>query len=128
MHVLLVGVGGALGSIARYLVSLAVDSPGGAAFPLGTLIVNVAGCAGIGVAAGLLEHRVSFVSAEAWALVVTGFLGGFTTFSAFGLETTRLLGTAGRLAVLNLLLQLGLGLAAVFAGRTLGRALAAFAS
>ncbi len=82
-----VAVGGALGAVARYLVGLAV------AFPAGTLAVNVAGSFAIGAIWALFAAR----GLQAWLpLVMTGFLGGFTTFSAFSLDTMRLIET-GRL-------------------------------
>ena len=85
--VISVALGGAFGAVARYLVGLTV------AFPLGTLTVNVAGSLAIGVVWALFTAR----GLQAWLpLVMTGFLGGFTTFSAFSLDTMRLL-EAGRL-------------------------------
>ena len=85
---LAVAVGGACGAIARWLVGEGVHSWLGPAadFPWGTLLVNVIGCALIGVVAPIL------VGGRAWitALVVTGFLGGFTTYSAFAEETFAL--------------------------------------
>ena len=82
---LAVAVGGACGAIARWLVGEGVHSWLGPAgeFPWGTLLVNIIGCALIGVLAPLM------VGGRAWitALVVTGFLGGFTTYSAFAEET-----------------------------------------
>ena|SRR5689334_552038 len=105
LNVLLVGVGGFLGSIARYGVGMAVGSHG-------TLVVNVAGCFVIGLLAG----RGGF-STPARAFLFVGVLGGFTTFSAFGLETFQLL-RAGQwpTAALSLGAQLVLGLGAVWAG------------
>ncbi|MDO7707661.1 MAG: CrcB family protein, partial [Loktanella sp.] len=79
--VISVAIGGALGAVARYLVGLAV------AFPLGTLAVNVLGSFAIGLVWALFAAR----GLQAWLpLVMTGFLGGFTTFSAFSLDTLRL--------------------------------------
>ena len=84
---LLVALGGGLGSMARYSLSAwvlqhTIDWK----FPLGTFIVNVLGCLVAGVLAGLAE-RYEFFPPEARLLIFTGLLGGFTTFSAFGLET-----------------------------------------
>jgi CrcB protein len=117
---LLVGLGGGLGSTARYAVNLAIGSLWLASFPFGTLLVNVGGCAAIGFAAAAALHFPGVFSQDEWALAVVGFLGGFTTFSAFGLETVGLFGRSGRLAVANLVLHLGLGLGAVLAGRAFG--------
>jgi fluoride exporter len=115
MNFLLVGLGGAAGSMARYAVGLAV---GGATFPYATLIVNVAGCLGIGVALPSLD-RTSFLSPEMRLLVVVGFLGGFTTFSAFGYESMALARTSTALAFTNVCANVVLGLAAVTIGRML---------
>lgn len=102
----LVALGGALGSVARYLVSLAALGTLGAGFPWGTLAVNVLGSAAIGVAAG------AGLEGGARLLVVTGFLGGFTTFSAFSLETGSLFARSPPLAALYVAVSLALGLAA----------------
>ena len=82
---LVVAAGGAAGSVARYLLSMLAVAHLGTGFPWGTLGVNILGSAAIGVAAGL------GLQGEARLLLVTGFLGGFTTFSAFSLETGVLL-------------------------------------
>jgi fluoride exporter len=87
----LVAVGGAVGSVARYkLGSLVLATCPDWRFPLGTFVVNVLGCLVIGGLAALGE-RSSLISADARAFLFTGILGGFTTFSAFGLETFQLL-------------------------------------
>lgn len=89
--VALVGIGGAAGSVARYLLSSwtmqAADMP---KFPLGTFAVNLLGCLLIGACAGLAE-RFAWFGSDVRLLLMTGLLGGFTTFSAFGLETLQLL-------------------------------------
>ncbi len=103
---LLVATGGAAGSVVRYLVSLAALAAFGGAFPWGTLAVNVIGSAAIGLAAGL------GVEGPARLLAVTGFLGGFTTFSAFSLETGALFERSPPLAALYVAASLALGLAA----------------
>jgi CrcB protein len=104
--VLLVAAGGALGSVARYLVSVFAVEAFGATFPWGTLAVNIIGSALIGVAGGL------GLAGELRLLLVTGVLGGFTTFSAFSLETGLLWERDWRLAVLYVAASLALGLAA----------------
>jgi len=103
---LLVALGGALGSVARHLVSVAALGALGAGFPWGTLAVNVLGSAAIGVAAG------TGVAGGPRLLVVTGFLGGFTTFSAFGLDTGLLFERSPVLAAAYVAGSVGLGLAA----------------
>ena len=88
---LLVALGGAVGSVARYKLSgLVLHHAIDWRFPAGTFAVNVLGCLAAGVLAGLAE-RHDLLSPEARLLLFTGVLGGFTTFSAFGLETMFLL-------------------------------------
>ncbi len=89
-HVLLVACGGALGAVTRYLLSGWITLHlVGSRFPTGTLAVNLLGCFAIGLLAGLSQkHHV--LSPEINLLLTTGFLGGFTTFSAFGLESFML--------------------------------------
>lgn len=104
-----VALGGAFGAVLRYLVGLAV------AFPFGTLAVNVAGSLAIGILWVALADR------GAWsAFLVTGILGGFTTFSAFSLDTLRLIET-GRapMAAAYVLASVGLSLAACAIGAAL---------
>ncbi|MCE9603720.1 MAG: fluoride efflux transporter CrcB [Planctomycetia bacterium] len=88
---ILVALGGALGSVARYKLSgLVLHHTVDWRFPLATFIVNVVGCFVVGVLAALSEkHEV--ISPESRLLLFTGVAGGFTTFSAFGLETMFLL-------------------------------------
>lgn len=116
-NLLLVGGGGFLGSVARYLLSgWATQMSHAGRFPVGTLVVNVAGCLLIGFVAGIAEHA-QVLSASSRLFLVTGILGGFTTYSAFAYETYFL----GRehlamAAVANVGLQLVLGLGAVVVG------------
>ncbi len=84
---LVIGLGGFLGSIARYsLGSYLVRYFEGTRFPVGTFAVNVLGCFVIGLLGGLIEHRNLFGS-ETRLMLLVGVLGGFTTFSAFGNES-----------------------------------------
>jgi CrcB protein len=117
-RVLLIGIGGFVGSVLRYWLSgLAQDLARASLFPWGTLAVNLLGCLAIGVVAQLAESRGAF-SAETRLLVATGLLGGFTTFSAFGNETLLLLRDAERgLALANVLANVILGLACAQLGR-----------
>lgn len=108
-HVLLVAAGGAVGSVLRYLVSLWSVHAFGTGFPWGTLAVNVAGSAAIGLCAGL------GVAGPWRLLLVTGVLGGFTTFSAFSLEAALLWEREPWLAAAYVLASVGLGLAAFLA-------------
>jgi len=87
---LLVGLAGALGTWARYLVGLGAMRVLGGGFPYGTLIVNLVGCFLI---AGVVQTALttSFVSPTMNLTLTTGFLGGLTTYSSFNLQTTQLL-------------------------------------
>jgi len=121
---LLVGLGGFLGSVARYaLGGWLARMKSGWAFPVETLVINVTGCLVIGFLAGLAETRGVFTGASR-AFLFIGVLGGYTTFSTFGYETFQLLrdGQLGP-ALLSSSLQLGLGLGAVWAGEMLARAI-----
>jgi CrcB protein len=117
---LLVGAGGFLGSVLRYLASGAVQSAArSASFPWGTLAVNASGCFAIGLFAHLAETR-GMLGAEQRLFLITGLLGGYTTFSAYGNETFLLFREGETaLAAANALGQVALGLAAVWAGRAL---------
>ena len=88
----LVGLGGAFGSVARYLLATwTMQTVAPQKFPLGTFVVNLAGCLVAGVLAGLAERWPGWLTADLRLLLFVGVLGGFTTFSAFGLETAQLL-------------------------------------
>ena len=89
-NILLVGFGGALGSIARFLSVYGVARVVPEGFPLGTLAVNVTGCFVMGIVFGL-SHRFEWLSTEWRFFLATGFCGGFTTFSAFAYESLILL-------------------------------------
>jgi CrcB protein len=115
--IVLVALGGAIGSVARYKLSgYILHHTIDWRFPAGTFAVNVIGCLAAGLLAGLAE-RYDFMSAQARLLVFTGILGGFTTFSAFGLETMFLL-RRGEIAIAgaNVFLSVALGLAALWIG------------
>ena len=88
----LVGVGGAIGSILRYLLATwTMQAAAPQKFPLGTFAVNLLGCFVAGALMGLSERYPGWLSPDLRLLLFTGLLGGFTTFSAFGLETAQLL-------------------------------------
>lgn len=89
MHVFLVFLGGGLGAASRHLVSLATLRLFGPSFPVGTLAVNVVGSLAMGLFIGWLARRAG-VGEELRLFVATGFLGGFTTFSAFSLDVANL--------------------------------------
>ena len=89
--VLLVAFGGAVGSVARYLLSgWTLHHTVDWRFPLGTFLVNIIGCLGVGILGGLVVKHDWF-SPPARLFLFTGIAGGFTTFSALGLETFYLL-------------------------------------
>ena len=83
----LVAVGGAIGACLRYLTGIAAARAFGPGFPVGTLIVNLAGCLAMGVLAALLADKASPRLAP---FLLTGILGGFTTYSAFALDAVTL--------------------------------------
>lgn len=109
-------LGGALGALARYLVTLALQSLLTSSFPLGTIVVNVVGCYLIALLTGL---RLLGFLPPAWHFTLgTGFLGAFTTFSAFALEGNALVQeSAWSRATLYVLANLVLGYIALVLGR-----------
>lgn len=116
INIFLVGAGGFIGSVLRYLVSGYVQQYS-KSFPLGTLAVNVIGCFVIGLLAQIGESRNLFTN-ETRAFIFIGILGGFTTFSAFGNETINLMNEN---QITNMFINVGanviLGLLAVWFGR-----------
>ncbi|CAN7317659.1 fluoride efflux transporter CrcB [Rhizobium sp. LjRoot254] len=120
-HILLVAVGGALGSVARYLTSLATLRWFGPGYPWGTLSVNIVGGLAIGIFAELIARRFDG-SQELRLFIITGILGGFTTFSAFSLEVSTMAERGDYLwAASYILLSIVISVAAVFAGLALVR-------
>jgi CrcB protein len=92
-HILLVGFGGFIGSVARYLLSGVITKWFPQSFPLGTFVVNVLGCLVIGIVYGWAT-RFGWMTQEWRIFLATGICGGFTTFSAFAYESFRLLETS----------------------------------
>lgn len=86
----MIGTGGALGSILRYLTGVAFTRHASNGFPFGTFTVNLIGCLLIGLFAGWIEHR-QWLTLEWRYFLMIGLLGGFTTFSSYGLETLQLI-------------------------------------
>ena len=116
MNYLFVFLGGGLGSVTRFFLSNIVNQFFGIHFPHGTLAVNVIGSFIIGVLFSINEHRLDSIPIFR-QLVFIGFLGGFTTFSSFSLETMYLFLQAKFLsAILNVFLNLSLCLIAVTSG------------
>lgn len=115
----LIALGGAFGSVMRYLVAGWGQRLVDGAFPLGTLMVNIVGCLFIGVLNVAFTGPVLIRPEYRMALTV-GILGGFTTFSTFGWETFSLANDREFIrAAVNVVLSVGLGLAAVWAGARL---------
>ena len=113
---LLIFLAGGTGSLARYLLGGWVQRQGTESFPLGTLIVNVVGCLLIGFLTAAFSGRI-LLREEYRIMITIGFIGGFTTFSTFGLETFTLLDDGQFMrATMNVVLSVGLGLLAVWFG------------
>jgi CrcB protein len=119
----LVALGGAAGSVTRYLVDGWVLDRTGTAFPYGTLVINLSGSFVLGLLAALTMDR-ALLPAEIRGPLMIGFLGAYTTFSTLMLESWRLLeGGQALLALVNAAGSVAIGLVAVGAGLLLGRAL-----
>jgi len=124
-HLLAIAVGGGAGAICRHLVNLGCSRWLGSHFAFGTMMVNVLGCFLLGM---LMALRT--VESPRWddlthSALTIGFLGALTTFSTFGLETTRFFENSQHyLGLLNIAGNMLLGLMAVFGGLQLGRMLA----
>jgi len=118
-QIILVGLGGGLGSIARYLVSVLTLRYNYDLFPVATFIVNVTGSFLIGVLVGFLSQTIS-LHQDVRLLLVTGFCGGYTTFSTFSSESLGLLQSQHYFtAALYIAGSVLLGLAAVWLGFSL---------
>lgn len=118
---LLAGCGGFVGCCGRFLVGRWCACMWHGAFPLGTFAVNIVGCFIIGLLMGLLE-KTDVLTADHSVLLVTGFCGGFTTFSAFADDMFRL-GERGNWGIMTLYLALSviIGILLVWAGRAIVR-------
>ena len=122
VNLLLVAVGGAIGSVCRYLTGIFMTRLLGLAFPWGTLTVNIVGSFAIGFLTELVARRLN-ASMEFRLFLVVGILGGFTTFSSFSLDTMALVERgATAAALLYVLTSVIVSLAATFGGLALGRA------
>ncbi len=116
-NVLLVMLGGSIGALSRYGVSLLAVKLFGARFPWGTLIVNLAGCFFIGLAFALAERGSGILNPSARLFFVTGYLGALTTFSTYALETTNAISAQNSMtAILNVAANNLLGVALVLLG------------
>lgn len=117
--ILLVGAGGLIGSVARYLTASYFIKVFPSVFPYGTFIVNIVGCLIIGVVFGLSE-RFSWLTPEWRFFLATGICGGFTTFSSFAYENIKLIQEGNFLVFAGYsITSFALGLLAVFIGLSL---------
>jgi CrcB protein len=117
---LIIGVGGFVGAIARYMVGTYIGSRFGIRFPYGTFVINISGCFLVGFIVTLLARTTA---SQYWRyLIPIGFIGAYTTFSTFEYETLRAVQdgqiTAG---LLNVVLSVVVGFAAVWVGAAIGR-------
>lgn len=121
--VLAIAVGGAAGSVLRFLLSKYIQKIAGLDFPVGTLFVNLVGSFLIGIAFSYLVEKLA-IHPLMRALLITGFLGGFTTFSTFSYESYSLLAEGEYLKFfLYVFLTNGIGILGTFLGFNLGRLL-----
>ena len=125
LNLLLVGSGGFVGSILRYLIGLATHALlRNSAFPYGTLTANILGCFFIGFLSSIAVERAIF-SAQTRLFLFTGILGGFTTFSTFSLDTFNIIrqhdAPAFALGLVHISAHVFIGLAAVYLGHWLAR-------
>ena len=124
-NILLVALGVAAGSVARYLLSKAIQDTAATAFPWGTMAVNVAGCLLIGLLYGLASGDGTRLGADLKLMLTVGFCGGFTTFSTFANESLTLAKTGDALlSAAYIGLSVALGMLAVMAGAQLAKAFA----
>tara|TARA_R110002074_G_scaffold170006_2_gene332269 strand:+ start:51907 stop:52281 length:375 start_codon:yes stop_codon:yes gene_type:complete len=118
-----IAAGGSIGAVMRYLVSTGVHGWFGKGFPYGTLVVNVLGSLAMGLLYELFLQRMS-VSPEIKAVLLVGFLGAFTTFSTFSIETINLIEQGDLLkAMLNILASVVLCILAAWCGLQIVRQL-----
>ena len=124
MHILLIGIGGFCGAIARYAVDTWISDAVRTPYPWGTLAINVTGSFALGLLFALTAERGPLPEDLRLPLGV-GFLGAYTTFSTFALESLRLADSgSSSLAIANVAGSVVLGLAAVLMGVAIGRAIA----
>jgi CrcB protein len=115
-----IGAGGAIGAMARHALNVAVQGRY-TIFPVGIFIINALGCLAIGLLAGVIAAGRTHIGEPGRLFLVVGLLGGFTTFSAYGLDTLTLArGGHSGLALANAVGQMVVGLGAVWLGFTVG--------
>jgi CrcB protein len=122
-RIVLIGMAGLAGTLARYWLSGWADERWGATFPIGTLIVNLIGCLAIGFLFHATEEKY-LVDPIIRTAILIGFLGGFTTFSSFGIQTFNLLRDGEIfLASINVMVSNVAGIMLVWVGYTVSRSL-----
>ncbi len=121
--IVLVAAGGAFGSVFRYLTTILVGKYWQSMFPLATFVVNIFGCFLLGFLISLL-HRQNILNSDLKWFLVTGFCGGFTTFSAFGLENFKLIENQNfALGFLYIMMSIVLGIGCIWIGMLSGKAM-----
>jgi len=123
MKYLMVGIGGALGSVLRFWMGSYIGGRFGSRFPYGTFVINISGSFLIGLVIAIMAEKTQW--SDNWRyLIPIGFIGGYTTFSTFEYETFRLFQDGQMLtAALNVALSVGVGFAGVWAGAIAGRSI-----
>ena len=123
MNLVIIGIGGFIGAIARYVIASWIGQKWGRSFPLGTFVINVSGSFFIGLTMTLLTEK--FMVNPQWRLLlVVGFLGAYTTFSTFEYESGNLLKDGEwMLASMNVALSVFLGFAALKLGEVIAKSI-----
>jgi CrcB protein len=123
LNILIIGIGGFIGAVVRYLVAVWIGERWGRSFPLGTFIINVSGSFIIGLLVTLMTERI--IENPQWRLfLVVGFLGAYTTFSTFEYETGALLKDGEWLyASLNVVFSVFVGFIALKLGEVLAKSI-----
>ncbi|ORU93156.1 MAG: camphor resistance protein CrcB [Cycloclasticus sp. symbiont of Poecilosclerida sp. N] len=122
-QLLAIAAGGSIGALMRYLVSSGIHTWLGRGFPYGTLVVNIVGSLFMGLLYELFLQRLS-VSPDVKAILLVGFLGAFTTFSTFSIETVQLMEQGDLFkAIINILASVILCVLAAWCGLQIARAL-----
>jgi len=123
VNYLIIGVGGFIGAIMRYILGVWIGQKWGKSFPLGTFVINVSGSFLIGLIMTLLTEKL-MVNPQWRLLLVVGFLGAYTTFSTFEYETGNLLKDGEWMfAAMNVVLSVFLGFAALKIGEVIAKSI-----
>ena len=121
LKIILIALAGGLGTLARFGLAGLIHRFNDTSFPWGTVTVNLTGCFLVGLLWTLFENRWP-LPGELRTMVLVGFMGAFTTFSTLILETSELMrATQWIYAVVNIVLQNGIGIIAIFAGMAVAR-------